>query len=76
MKEKKTLTTNMHNQETDKGFEKKFSQCWENVVQTTNEYGSIEYMSCRNWLHESCSVFRTQTNASNAVESYCKRTAK
>ena len=34
----------MHNEETDKGFEKKFCQCKENYEQTTKEDDSIEWV--------------------------------
>jgi len=42
MQKKKSIKTNVRNQETDKGFETKCCQCRENYVQITKEDDSIE----------------------------------
>jgi hypothetical protein len=32
--------------------------CWENNVQSVKEDGWVEYVSCRNWLHEFCFTYK------------------
>jgi len=46
MQKKRSIETNVDNQETDKGSETKCCQCRENYLQTTKEDDSIE------WLYE------------------------
>ena len=41
MQKKKSIKTNVDNQETDKGSEKKCCQCRENYLQTTKKDESI-----------------------------------
>jgi hypothetical protein len=46
MQKKKSIKTDMRNQERDKGIQTKYCQCREKYVQTTKEDDSME------WLYE------------------------
>ena len=60
MQRKKTIKTDIHNQETSEVSETKCCECWENYMQTTTEDDWIECVSCRNWLLEFCSPYENK----------------
>ena len=47
----------IHKKETAEDCDTKWC-CWENYLQTTNENVWIEFVSCRNWLHEFCCPYK------------------
>jgi hypothetical protein len=63
--EKAVNKNDIHNEATAENSETKYCNCWRNFLckqlrsslhTTKKDYG-IEYVSCRNWLHEICSPY-------------------